>query len=285
MTTTKKVFTRVVTVIFIIALLIFSFATCSSNTSTGTDSATSVTDPAPGLKFVEYPSISPVFDNEYSKMSEEEKGEYKSSLLSAYFNALEAYYPQDHLEINADYSSEHNLYYPVEFQEEVRTGYSSDFLIGVDENGYLKASWLSNVDFSSAIVVEESLEEYQEIVLRSTNCWIVYNTLSGELLKYHLINGEDQIGFVPKGSKYVGASNRYDLYFQSEDKVYQMDTNGSITLLAENVDYVIDCDYDLTVDAPSEPLFMMEDGSVKSYLYYKDGGSLVDPRDYRDYLK
>jgi len=279
-TTTKKVLALVLALIIAIA-----FTACGTD-STSTADTTSTADPTPnGFKVVEYPTINPIFSEEFSKMSEEDKKAYSASLFSAYFNALEAYYPQEHLEIEDDYSYKYKMYYPVEYRTDTRTGYSSDFIIGVDENGYLKASWLSNVDFSSAIVVEESLEEYQEIVLRSTNCWIVYNTLSGELLKYHLINGEDQIGFVPKGSKYVGASNRYDLYFQSEDKVYQMDTNGSITLLAENVDYVIDCDYDLTVDAPSEPLFMMEDGSVKSYLYYKDGGSLVDPRDYRDYLK
>lgn len=287
MNTTKKVFTRVVTVIFIIALLIFSFATCSSNTSTGTDSATSVTDPAPGFKVVEYPTLTPVFYDEYSKMSEEEKTEYSASLFSAYFNALDNYYPQEHLEIDGDYSSEHNLYYPVEFSEEVRTGYSGEFIVGVDKLGYLKVSWL-NVGFGSAMVHEESLKDYEEIILRSPNCWVVYNPLLGEITKYDLTDGNQALGYVPKNSVFVGTSKVWNrLVFQKGSDIWfcEPDRKSEPYKICSDVDYVIDVDYDLTVDAPSEPLFMMKDGTVKAYLYYKDGGSLVDPRDYRTYLQ
>lgn len=288
MNTTKKVFTRVVTVIFIIALLIFSFATCSSNTSTGTDSATSVTDPAPGLKVIEFPIINPVFSEQFSKMSEEEKAEYSASLFSDYFNALEDHYPQEHLEIKGNYSYEYDLYYPVEFHEEVRTGYSGDFVIGVDEQGYLKVSWLSYVDFGSAMVHEESLKDYEKIIFSSPNCWVVYNPLLGEITKYDLTDGEESLGYVPKESVFVGTSTVWNrLIFQNGSDIWFVELNRRDTpyMVCSDVDYVIDVDYDLTDDANSEPLFMMEDGSVKAYLYYKDGGSLVDPRDYRTYLQ
>ncbi|MBQ6991858.1 MAG: hypothetical protein IJN50_02945 [Clostridia bacterium] len=282
MTTTKKVLALVLALIIALAFTACGTSTDTSNTGT----APTTIDPTPnGMKVVELPSVDIKLSLAFSEISEDEKEEYKQYLLSTYFHSLREYYPQKELALEYDYSKEYEVYYPIRFSNNSRVPFSGDIVMGVDLNGYLVVSWLSSENFGSAIVVEENLKEYEEVVLRSPNCWVVYNSLSGELLKYHLFNGEEPIGFVPKGSKYVGASNRYDLYFQSEDKIYQMDSNGVITLLAQNVDFVIDCDYDLTVDAPSEPLFMMKDGTVKAYLYYKEGGSLVDPRDYRDYLK
>lgn len=93
---------------------------------------------------------------------------------------------------------------------------------------------------------------------------------------------------LPINGVYAGKSFWVGYIFRDGTDVYAVtwdEEQGSYQskVIAHGVKYVIDADYDLASDPWSQPLFLMEDGSIKAYLDYNNKevpdspDNLVDP--------
>ena len=83
---------------------------------------------------------------------------------------------------------------------------------------------------------------------------------------------------LPKGAAYCGYSAFEGFIFRSGSDVYSLkDNDGKPTVIAHNVKYVIDTEYRCGSDPWSQPLFLMEDGTIKVYISWE--GDMNAPAD------
>lgn len=88
--------------------------------------------------------------------------------------------------------------------------------------------------------------------------------------------------FVPEGATYTGYSFWEGAIFRVGSDVYVVSNfqykaqNNGVHVIAHKVKEVIIADYYLNDEAYSNPLFLMEDGSIKAYSSLEGGGELDD---------
>jgi len=113
------------------------------------------------------------------------------------------------------------------------------------------------------------------------NYSIVYSENSVQLWKFGKLLSESTL---PAGSIYTGFSDWEGYIFRNGGDVYSVqieENEGNPELICEaiahNVKEIIVTDYKLNSDAWSQPLFLMEDGSIKAYCVWN--GDNDAPRD------
>jgi len=80
-----------------------------------------------------------------------------------------------------------------------------------------------------------------------------------------------QKGMLFEGYTFCGFSDMNGFVLRKDDKVYlvSLDLNKT-TQIASDVKFVLDCDYAFNSDAWAQPLFIMNDGSIKCYVSWED---------------
>lgn len=173
------------------------------------------------------------------------------------------------------YKGENLYYYPVLYTDEATDNiilYCSDergtfWGIGIDEP--VKDSWIS----SSSNVPEPILNSFVTEIKRTAYGSLVYNSLMSTVTEWFHFEARTQFK-LPEESIYCG-------YSETENAFVFRAPNGDINILREKsrslpmrietiahkVRMVITSSYDNSSDWFSVPLFLMEDGSVKAYIF------------------
>lgn len=121
-----------------------------------------------------------------------------------------------------------------------------------------------------------TLDGQQYLLDESTNVMYVYSY--GSLVK------SVELG---SNAVYCGWSEGNGFLYRVEDKAYLLDLEFNKELIATGVEFVITSSFYHSSDAWSQPLFLMEDGSLKTYIRWEDelcdfwyeggyGGTYVD---------
>lgn len=138
-------------------------------------------------------------------------------------------------------------------------------LIYLDEYGYICTL---DKETGYRIVANMYPEGEYEVILSSPEVTVFWSEEEATLIE-KVSNEINKKVELPAGSEYKGYSYWAGFIFQHEDKVYSVlayQEEKEITLVAEGVKTVIATDQVLTSDAWSNPLFLMEDGTLKGYI-------------------
>ena len=163
----------------------------------------------------------------------------------------------------------------------VYTSDDSDSVYVVDPNSVLDL----NTNCLESLHYEVEDFEKEEIIYASLYCKVVYCQETGDISIYRF--GETvETAKVPSGSVYAGTSfwvgsifrSGSDVYafrgpgstFAEKDIEHKYDSYGDVSCIAHGVRYVIKADYKLGSDPWSQPLFLMEDGTLKAYVAFSD---------------
>ncbi|MBR3511701.1 MAG: hypothetical protein IKN74_01935 [Clostridia bacterium] len=189
------------------------------------------------------------------------------------------------LKDNTLYHSYTSYYYPIVVNIRGR-----DRLIYTYEDGDVlidpslsHTNWLGSLH----LTYEESraLGENVEFIECTSGYTIIYNPDMEVMQVYqlgHLVESTTARGVYTGKSFWVGyifrdGSDVYAVRWNDDREEYEA------VCIAHHVQYVIDADYALGSDPWSQPLFLMEDGTIKAYLDWKDPEhpdsveNLVDP--------
>lgn len=148
-----------------------------------------------------------------------------------------------------------------------------------NENGTVIAEELterlSSTNYIGNLHCDEDTESTQ-YVYNTHSLVVTFNSDSCIAIKWVLGKAE-AAAQLPKGTVYCGFSNFEGLIFRHGSDVYSLKESGNPTVIAHNVQYVIDAEYHCGSDPWSQPLFLMEDGSLKVYISWEgDKDSPVD---------
>lgn len=175
---------------------------------------------------------------------------------------------------NATYNVNREYYYPIVLPDtdEVVIAYTDEF----GKLCIYNASQDSH-DYFSNIHVPESTE----IIDNCPNYCIVRTDNSVQIWKFGTLMSETK---VPANSVYTGLSYWEGYIFRNGGDVYSVqikdnDKQSELTCeaIAHGVKEVISTEYKLNSDAWSQPLFLMNDGSIKAYCEWN--GDEDSPRD------
>jgi hypothetical protein len=186
---------------------------------------------------------------------------------------------------NTLYYSYSSYYYPI-----VVTIGGRDRLVYTYEDGdVLIDPSLSHTNYLGSLHLtyeeSEALGENVEFMECTSACTIIYNPDMEVMQVYqlgHVVESTTAKGVYTGKSFWVGyifrdGSDVYAVRWDDDKEEYQS------VLIARHVQYVIDADYYLGSDPWSQPLFLMEDGTIKAYLDWNDPEhpdsveNLVDP--------
>lgn len=167
--------------------------------------------------------------------------------------------------MNSLYEQTHKYYYPVIFRDGALLvlWYTNEsgqlFFKELYGDGVIKENNGGNVHYVAA----------EMIISNKHDQAITYSQETGkiEILQFgKVINSFDQI---PQNSVYCGYSKLEGYIFRKGSDVYSLKfTNNvpSLTCIAHNVKYVIDCDYSYSSDYWSQPLFQMLNNTINVYI-------------------
>ena len=95
---------------------------------------------------------------------------------------------------------------------------------------------------------------------------VFFNSKTRTLTNY--VFGETKTFCVDEGYEFCGYSNPMIGYlFRKGTEIFAINEEfDTITKIAEGVEFIIDCQYDLGNEYTSQPLFLMIDGSILSYI-------------------
>lgn len=175
---------------------------------------------------------------------------------------------------NQRYNETREYYYPIAL-----SGTDEDVLAYTDEDGQLciyNASQDSHDYFRNIHVPEDT-----EFIDNCANYSVVYTDNSVQVWEFGKLTAETS---VPADSIYTGSSYWEGYIFRNIGDVYSVqiekqDEKRVLTCesIAHEVKEVIATDYKLNSDAWSQPLFLMQDGSLKAYCDWH--GDREAPRD------
>lgn len=179
-----------------------------------------------------------------------------------------------------EYDFDCSMYFPILYRMGknvaiLHTNQFGDFDIEV--LGGSKYAWDEYPMYSEV----HSAESEDRIVENGAERAISYDSMTGEVTVWFLGEQQEQL-LVPENSVYTGFSYWEGFIFRSGSDVYAVklsqwnqDTNG-VHAIAHGVKEVVVADYYLNSDAWSNPLFLMEDGSLKAYSSWNGEGELDD---------
>lgn len=187
------------------------------------------------------------------------------------------------IEFNRLYKTTYEYYYPVVFRENnaLVLWYTTNdgYVLLEDVYGHWNQSnTIGNLHRNQNETGQD------EVISSSFDYTMYYNNQNGEVTIWSL-NQVDKTYKVPKNSIYCGESVFEGHIFRNEDIVYGLNAkDGSIEKLASGVKEVILANYKYGSDPWSQPLFLMEDSTVKCYIHWEhttpsdDISNLVDIR-------
>ncbi len=158
------------------------------------------------------------------------------------------------------------------------------FLLVINDKGYLYGFTSSSSQNPTKYFgyIHHNIVNGEEIMSRFPLKSLVYNANDNKITLWSFgkaISSTDVI----KGASYVGYSEAEFIYlFHSVTDVYgfkilDSDTNlSTIFPVAHNVTTVIDCNYCLSSDAWGQPLFLMQNGTIKAYIGFDGEGKSDD---------
>ena len=211
----------------------------------------------------EYPSIS---DKEWAAISSEWD---KDEVLERGSLAFESY--------STSYNEISEYYYPIVFRNK-----NALILCYTDEYGNVESQKVygsaSTTTFGWVGNLHHDLSSDEGILKEDRRFAVTYLPESGKVLVWEL--GDLSATYtVPKNSIYCGFSFFEGYIFRNGGDVYAViavgsyNSSGKVSCIAHNVKYVVDADYYYSSDGWCQPLFHMEDGSLKVYLdWYKEEG-------------
>lgn len=114
-------------------------------------------------------------------------------------------------------------------------------------------------------------------IMRDAKECLLYNSNSGKVTVWQFGEQIEEYA-IPKNAVYIGHSLSEGYIFRYENQVYSLyyNTNGKhngVTKIASKVKLVLTADYYFDSNSTSQPLFLMEDGSVSAYVK----GKIVPP--------
>ena len=289
----KKFIAIITTISLLTVIVLFSFTSCKTDTNKGknttlpTESTEAPTEPT-----YNFPSL-PKADEVVSWYITEIKGrtsddKFNFTEIEAAFYRSQDFYMQD-ININRYHNgSVDTYYYPV------MTLNNGEFtLLYTDEYGNVRSFVIGSNGGSSdhgRLHRPSSIEDF-EILSACKKREVLYIDSQVKVFEYQEITATYDI---PEGAVYCGQSQFEGYIFHKDDEVYALrgKDNGRISdyhelkldRIAKGVEYVILSDYALSSDPWSQPLFKMQDGSLKAYVRWygdenvpDDVGHLVEP--------
>lgn len=168
-------------------------------------------------------------------------------------------------------NSNKELYYPLLFKEDN----GSLVVIGVNEYGNLDCpdNDIFNLHTAGTAVAGDCL--------MSSPDGQIYYDYDASIVQYWSYGELSEQFKVPTGAVYAGYSFWEGYIFRHNTDVYSVfDGFGDDTIkvhpIAHNVQMVLSTDYSLTSDSWSQPLFLMTDGTIKSYVGWSGNQDVSD---------
>lgn len=216
----------------------------------------------------------------YAEKSKDEKfiSDFESSVYEEYeFDITDSEYGWITF-YDTLYHEEYNYYKPI-----VLTGTDDIIVAGVDNDGELCSYNLTKDDRENYwINIHGNFSDEEEIIDSTESYAITYSQSKVSLWDF----GEKVSEVELPNVEYTGYSYWEGYIFRHEGDVYsvKIDDNGNLTSepIAHDVESVIVTDYKLTSDAWSQPLFLMQDGTIKAYCVWR--GDQEAPRDDESHL-
>ena len=206
------------------------------------------------------------------------------------WNAIRSLYTNKSLQLTYDSITSYSGYYSDEyFYPVVYSSGNSLFLWYTNESGRVIVEELSDIysgstNYLGTLHCDEDTESIQKIY-NSHSVIVTYDNENYIAQKWEF--GKAVLSAqLPEDTVYCGFSNFEGLIFRAGSDVYSLkDNDGKPTVIAHNVKYVIDTEYRCGSDPWSQPLFLMEDGTIKVYISWEgdkaapvdDESHLVDP--------
>ncbi|MBR6504224.1 MAG: lipoprotein [Clostridia bacterium] len=142
-------------------------------------------------------------------------------------------------------------------------------IIYIDERGYLAVDG----QFAAPNHYISPNKGQGEMILSSPTVAVFWDTSNNSVIEMSE-NKVTRSQVVPEGATYCGYSRWAGFIFKLGDEVYavfQDRAEEELKKIADGVKTVIATDFRLTSDAWSNPLFLMEDGSLKGYITWEEG--------------
>ena len=180
------------------------------------------------------------------------------------------------------YASTSEYYFPVIFREG-----SSLILWYTTEYGNVLLEKIHGY-WNDSNVIGDLHVDYsdEEVMFSSYNYKMTYDTETATARVWQF-GQVDTTYELPSGSVYCGFSAFEGHIFRCNTEVYALDAgtmkfSGTIKRIATDVKYVISANYYFGSDPWSQPLFLMEDGSIKCYVSWE--GDVNAPADDSSHL-
>lgn len=144
----------------------------------------------------------------------------------------------------------------------------------------LKEPHYKAMEYEGNLNYDYFFDEKTEVIEENQAYAYIYFRETGEIKVYERRKATDVYN-LPEESIYAGFSYWVGHIFRSGDDVYAFTKKEEIVPIAHGVQAVIEADYELTSDAWSQPLFLMNDGTLKAYCNWKvekEGWKTDDPR-------
>lgn len=270
------------TAIIIMVLAICLMAACTSKqAATEPDTNENVVQAAEPFE-MEEAELKELYLKLYKEKSKDEN--FISDIEMKTYNELDLYIRNKEdgfvSSYNESYNETREYYSPI-----ILPDISEVVIVYVDEHGEMCVYNASSDkhDYYSNVHTPESLE----FIASYANYSVVYENGTVELWEFGTKTAEVQI---PADAKYVGYSYWEGYLFRSGGNVYSVqikeNEDGSpkfvSEVIAHNVQEVLVTDYKLNSDAWEQPLFLMNDGTVKAYCVW--AGDKEAPRDDESHL-
>ena len=165
-------------------------------------------------------------------------------------------------EFNSLYCSINKFYFPVIYSW--NNGYW--FMYTTKRGHVLKEELTAQLGLGNTVGSLHYVHE-DGIEIEGTESYsLIYFSEEGKVKLYQFGEVTEEYE-IPKNSTYCGHSFWEGFIFHKDDKVYALPYNTEEALLiAEDVKFVILSDYKFTSDRSSQPLFLMNDGTLKTYV-------------------
>lgn len=175
------------------------------------------------------------------------------------------------------YEETSKYYYPVVFREG-----NSLVMWYTTDTGSVLLEKVHGFWNSSNYVGNLHTDSEDESMANEANYAVTYNQESGKVNVWQF-GKIDATYELPVGSVYCGNSYFEGYIFRSGTDVYALkaveshNPDDTLVCIAHNVQYVIDADYHYGSDPWCQPLFLMNDGSIKAYIGWN--GNQASPDD------
>ena len=150
---------------------------------------------------------------------------------------------------------ENNVYKPIRINGKI---------IYVDnKTGALK---MVEKDYSTTLAISAHTDNDEEIIRSNSNLAMTYSKDDAKVQTWIFGEVVDEYT-VPAGAIYCGYSDSEGYIFRDNNDVYAIKETDEdeIIPIAHNVKYVVETNYKLESDSCCQPLFIMTDGSIKTY--------------------